>query len=147
MLLSATTENYLKAIYKLNAQTTIVTTNNIALALGTTAPSATDMIKKLALNKLITHTKYRGVGLTAKGNKAALTIIRRHRLWELFLNKVLGFKWDEVHQMAEQLEHVSVPELIERIDQYLGYPKFDPHGDPIPDAMGKIAKHQYQSLL
>lgn len=146
MQLSATTENYLKAIYKLQNQAPVVTTNNIAYALGTTAPTAHDMIKKLAQGKLITHTKYRGVGLTTKGNKAALEIVRRHRLWEVFLSKTLGFKWDEVHAMAEQLEHVSAPALIDRIDQYLGYPKFDPHGDPIPSATGKIAKNVFKPL-
>ncbi|MEO8146946.1 MAG: metal-dependent transcriptional regulator [Bacteroidia bacterium] len=138
---SYTIENYLKAIYKLSEKTTdTVTTNDIAAALSTKASSANDMIRKLALKKYLKHEKYRGVQMTDKGNKVALNVIRRHRLWELFLVKTLGFKWNEVHVIAEQMEHVVSDDLINRLDHFLGYPKFDPHGDPIPDANGKIQK-------
>jgi DtxR family transcriptional regulator, Mn-dependent transcriptional regulator len=138
---SYTIENYLKAIYKLSEKTTdTVTTNDIAAALNTKASSANDMIKKLAAKKYIKHQKYRGVQMTDKGTKIALMVIRKHRLWELFLVKTLGFKWDEVHVIAEQMEHVVSDVLVNRLDHFLGYPKFDPHGDPIPDTNGKIQK-------
>jgi DtxR family Mn-dependent transcriptional regulator len=96
------------------------------------------MLKKLADKKLIDYLKYQGVTLTEKGKKAALTVIRKHRLWEVFLVEKMNFKWDEVHDIAEQLEHIDSDELVNRLDKFLGYPKFDPHGDPIPDKNGKI---------
>ena len=140
---SLTEENYLKAIYKLleNGES-VVTTNAIAFKIRTRAASVTDMLKKLSNKKLIHYQKYQGVSLTGKGKKIALGIIRKHRLWEHFLVDKLYFKWDEVHEIAEQLEHIHSEELINRIDKLLGYPKFDPHGDPIPDMHGKFAKRQ-----
>lgn len=147
MELSYTIENYLKAIYKLSdSNMAAVTTNQIAAAQNTKPSTANDMIKKLADKKYISYQKYRGVTMTAKGNKQALEIIRKHRLWEVFLVKTLGFKWDEVHHIAEQMEHVSSDELINRLDKFLEYPKYDPHGDPIPDAKGKIEKPQLIQL-
>lgn len=147
MELSYTIENYLKAIYKLSENnTTTVTTNQIAAAQNTKPSTANDMIKKLAEMKYISYEKYKGVAMTAKGNKQALEIIRKHRLWEVFLVKTLGFKWDEVHPIAEQMEHVSSSELINRLDKFLEYPKYDPHGDPIPDEKGKIEKPQLIQL-
>ncbi len=136
---SFTEENYLKAIYKLIEQEgDVVSTNAIAEKMSTKAASVTDMLKKLSDKKLINYQKYQGVTLTSKGEKVALTIIRKHRLWEMFLVEKLDFKWDEVHDVAEQLEHINSDKLIEEIDKFLNYPKVDPHGDPIPDAKGKL---------
>lgn len=138
---SLTEENYLKAIYKLleNGEE-MVTTNALAFKMRTRAASVTDMLKKLSKKKLINYQKYQGVSLTAAGKKIAISIIRKHRLWEYFLVDKLKFKWDEVHELAEQLEHIRSEELIDRIDKLLGFPKFDPHGDPIPDTHGKFVK-------
>ena len=136
---SFTEENYLKAIYKLIEQEgDVVSTNAIAEKMSTKAASVTDMLKKLSDKKLINYQKYQGVTLTSKGEKVALTIIRKHRLWEMFLVEKLDFKWDEVHDVAEQLEHINSDKLIEEIDKFLNYPKVDPHGDPIPDSKGKL---------
>lgn len=136
---SFTEENYLKAIYKLiEKDGEVVTTNAIAEKINTRAASVTDMLKKLSLKKLINYQKYQGVTLTTKGEKAALDIIRKHRLWEMFLVEKFNFKWDEVHDVAEQLEHIHSEKLIEELDKFLNYPKTDPHGDPIPDSKGKL---------
>lgn len=143
---SFTEENYLKAIFKLLEINEVVTTNAIALKINTKAASVTDMLKKLADKKLINYEKYQGVSLTNQGKKVALNIIRKHRLWEVFLVEKLNFKWDEVHYMAEQLEHINSEELIQRMDKFLGFPKFDPHGDPIPDSNGKLIENK-SSLL
>ena len=136
-----TEENYLKAIYHLAIQADSVSTNQIAASLNTKAASVTDMLKKLAEKELINYTKYQGVTLTAAGEKVALSIIRKHRLWEYFLVEKLDFKWDEVHDVAEELEHISSKELIDRLDDFMGNPKYDPHGDPIPDSKGKFNVH------
>jgi DtxR family Mn-dependent transcriptional regulator len=142
-----TEENYLKAIYSLSDQgNTLVSTNGIAERLQTKASSVTDMLKKLSDKKLINYEKYQGVTLTPAGNKVALKIIRKHRLWEVFLVEQLKFKWDEVHDIAEQLEHVVSPELVNRLEEYLDYPKFDPHGDPIPDRKGVFSNRKEFSL-
>jgi len=134
-----TEENYLKAIYHLSAKKTDpVNTSSIAFSLATTSASVTDMLKKLAEKNLVEYEKYKGVRITRKGEKVAINIVRKHRLWEVFLTQTLKFKWDEVHSMAEELEHVSSDELIKRLEEYLGFPRFDPHGDPIPDLLGKI---------
>jgi len=135
-------ENYLKAIYHLSLNDLNVSTNQIAAALCTKAASVTDMLKKLADKELINYERYQGVTLTAVGEKIALQIIRRHRLWEYFLVEKLNFKWDEVHEMAEELEHISSVELIDRLDKFMDYPKHDPHGDPIPDREGNFKKHE-----
>lgn len=140
---SFTEENYLKAIYKLlEREGDTVTTNAIAEAIKTKAASVTDMLKKLSEKKLINYRKYQGVTLSEKGEKVALSIIRKHRLWEMFLVEKLNFKWDEVHDVAEQLEHIDSDKLIEQLDKFLNYPKTDPHGDPIPDAKGKLKSHK-----
>lgn len=147
MMNSFTEENYLKAIYKLNElNTDSVSTNAIAEKLNTKAASVTDMLKKLAEKKLINYQKYQGVSLTAAGNKVAIKVIRKHRLWEFFLVNTLKFKWDEVHDMAEELEHINSEELVLRLDNFLGNPKFDPHGDPIPDANGKFSTQKNKLL-
>jgi DtxR family Mn-dependent transcriptional regulator len=140
MLISYTEENYLKAIFSLsrvyNEQE--VSTNQISEHLKNKAASVTDMLKRLSDKKLIDYKPYRGVKLTEKGKKTAVKVIRKHRLWEVFLVEKLNFKWDEVHDIAEQLEHINSDELIEKLDNFLGRPKADPHGDPIPDASGKF---------
>ncbi len=136
---SFTEENYIKAIYKLNEKYgNNVTTNAIAEKTNTKAASVTDMLKRLSSKELINYKKYKGVTLTAKGEKLALNIIRKHRLWEMFLVEKLEFKWDEVHEIAEELEHINSEKLIEQLDKFLDYPKVDPHGDPIPDSKGKV---------
>lgn len=136
---SFTEENYLKAIYHLSDQnSTEVTTNAIAEVTNTKAASVTDMLKKLADKKLINYIKYQGVTLTEIGTKAAVNIIRKHRLWEVFLVEKLGFKWDEVHDIAEELEHINSTTLVDRLDDFLGNPAADPHGDPIPDRTGNF---------
>ncbi len=144
---SFTEENYLKAIYKLSGPEHVpVSTNAIADRLKTKAASVTDMLKKLSEKKLINYKKYQGVSLTTGGKKIAVRIIRKHRLWELFLVEKLNFKWDEVHEMAEHLEHIQSEELIERLNKYLGYPTRDPHGDPIPDKDGNFAPFHSKQL-
>jgi DtxR family Mn-dependent transcriptional regulator len=137
---SFTEENYLKAIYKLMESDGLsVSTNAIAEKMNTKAATVTDMLKKLSVKKLVNYTKYKGVSLTSPGKKIAVSIIRKHRLWEFFLVEKLDFKWNEVHDIAEQLEHVNSSELVERLDKFLGHPKNDPHGDPIPDIHGHFA--------
>ncbi len=136
---SFTEENYLKAIFHLSPEKDhAVNTNAIAESLCTKAASVTDMLKKLADKNLINYIKYQGVTLTDKGRDTALNIIRKHRLWEFFLVNKLNFKWDEVHDIAEDLEHINSKKLIDNLDEFLGFPKFDPHGDPIPDKNGLL---------
>jgi DtxR family Mn-dependent transcriptional regulator len=136
---TSTEENYLKSIYHLSVgHPNPVLTSEIADSLTTSSASVTDMLKKLSEKNLIEYERYKGVRITRKGERVALSIIRRHRLWEVFLTDVLKFRWDEVHEMAEELEHVSSDELVSRLDAFLGYPKVDPHGDPIPDTNGKL---------
>jgi DtxR family Mn-dependent transcriptional regulator len=139
MTTSFTEENYLKTIYHLQQQSNnSVSTNSISEALQTKAASVTDMLKKLADKQLINYEKYQGVTLTHHGQKNALSIIRKHRLWEVFLVEKLNFKWDEVHEVAEELEHIHSEKLINRLDEFLDFPEFDPHGDPIPNSKGEI---------
>src|SRR5688572_30568010 len=133
-----TEENYLKIIYKILESSPVVYTNDIASRANTRAASVTDMLRKLSKKKYINYKKYNGVTLTPMGKKVALNIIRKHRLWEMFLVEKLGFGWDEVHEVAEQLEHIHSDKLVEQVEKALNYPKFDPHGDPIPDKNGKI---------
>ncbi|MGZ3757958.1 MAG: metal-dependent transcriptional regulator [Mucilaginibacter sp.] len=134
-------ENYLKSIYHLSLTSINVSTNQLAARLNTKAASVTDMLKKLADKQLINYTRYQGVSLTPSGETVAVQIIRKHRLWEYFLVEKLNFKWDEVHEMAEEMEHISSKELIDRLDKFMGYPKHDPHGDPIPDSDGHFSAH------
>lgn len=143
---SVSEENYIKAIFHLQQQDGTVTTNELAGELKTRPASVTDMMKKLKAKKLVHYQPYRGFRLSSEGSKVALGIIRRHRLWEYFLAEKLKFSWDEVHAVAEELEHVSSKKLIEKLDEFLGYPKADPHGDPIPDVNGKIEHYSYQCL-
>ncbi len=143
--LSTTEENYLKAIYKLTEQKeeakNFVNTNSIAKAMSTSAASVTDMIKRLEKKKMLDYQPYKGVKLNEEGKQISNTLIRKHRLWEVFLLEKLNFKWDEVHDIAEQLEHIQSDELTDRLDAFLGYPQYDPHGDPIPDKEGNVQFH------
>ena len=134
-------ENYLKTIYHLTTNSDAeISTNAIAEMMVTKASSVTDMLKKLAEKDLVNYKKYQGVSLTDEGKLAAKMIVRKHRLWEVFLVEKLDFPWDEVHDIAEQLEHIKSEQLIDKLDDFLGNPTEDPHGDPIPDAKGKIIK-------
>jgi DtxR family Mn-dependent transcriptional regulator len=132
-------ENYLKAIYHLESDSKKgISTNAIAKSLETKASSVTDMIKKLSEKEVVLYVKYQGVTLTEFGKKTAANIVRKHRLWEVFLVEKLNFSWDEVHDVAEQLEHIKSPKLINQLDALLGFPTHDPHGDPIPDKEGNV---------
>ena len=147
-MLSYAEENYLKAIYHLSeGGLKEVATNAIAEDLNTKAASVTDMIKKLAAKGAVSYKKYKGVNVSEEGKMEALQIIRKHRLWETFLVEKLKFHWDEVHEIAEQLEHIKSPLLIKRLDEFLGFPKFDPHGDPIPDEFGTFKTKAKTALL
>ncbi len=138
-MLSFVEENYLKAIYHLSkGGQNSVSTNALAETMNNKAASVTDMIKKLSAKNVIAYEKYKGVNISQKGKTEALTVIRKHRLWETFLVEKLGFSWDEVHEVAEQLEHIKSPLLIEKLDEFLDHPSVDPHGHPIPDKDGKI---------
>ena len=133
-------ENYLKAIFHLERKYPGgVSTNALAEQMETKASSVTDMIKKLSDKDLVNYKKYQGVRLSKSGKSTAVTVIRKHRLWEVFLVEKLGFNWDEVHDVAEQLEHIQSEKLIQELDRFLGFPKRDPHGDPIPDAQGNFS--------
>ena len=147
MSFSTTEENYIKAIFHLQHATGNVTTNELAAKLHTSAASVTDMLKKLKLKKLLSYERYKGVRLSVEGKKLALGVVRKHRLWEFFLVDTLQFGWDEVHEVAEELEHISSKKLIEKLDTFLGNPKFDPHGDPIPDSQGKMAIQKHINLI
>ena len=139
-------ENYIKAIYHLQKESGKVSTSLLASAIKTKPASVTDMLKRLQLKKIVYYQPYYGFELTESGNKVALDVIRKHRLWEYFLVNKLGFDWNKVHEVAEDLEHISSKELINRLDDFLGNPSFDPHGDPIPDQKGKIKTIRQSSL-
>ena len=144
---SQSEEDYLKALYHLEMDFNSVSTNSIADYLDMKPSSVTDMLKKLAEKKFINYQKYKGTSLTKNGKLIALSIIRKHRLWETFLVEKLGFGWDQVHNIAEQLEHIKSEELIENLDNFLGNPKYDPHGDPIPNKDGEIEKMNQKLLV
>jgi DtxR family transcriptional regulator, Mn-dependent transcriptional regulator len=140
-------ENYLKAIYNLDKQgLKKITPTAISESLGNNPASVVDMIKKLVDKQLLQYEKSKGVKLTKTGANVAISIVRKHRLWEAFLVAKLGYGWDEVHDIAEQLEHVYSPDLADRLDKFLGFPQYDPHGDPIPKANGDSAR-TYKTLL
>ncbi len=146
-MFSQSEENYLKSIYHLSLISNKgITTNAIAKKLETKASSVTDMVQKLSEKELIIYKKYQGVTLTEFGKKTAANIVRKHRLWEVFLVEKLNFSWDEVHDVAEQLEHIKSRKLIQELDSFLGFPTHDPHGDPIPDDKGNL-KISEKSLL
>jgi DtxR family transcriptional regulator, Mn-dependent transcriptional regulator len=140
-------ENYLKAIYNLEKQgLKKITPTAISEALGNNPASVVDMLRKLVEKKLLQYEKSKGVKLTEKGRNVAVLVVRKHRLWEVFLLEKLGYGWDEVHEVAEQLEHVHHPELADKLDKFLGFPEYDPHGDPIPNANGETAV-TYKTVL
>lgn len=145
--MTSSEENYIKVIYHLSSSTPKgVNTNAIAIVLNTKASSVTDMVKKLSEKNLVSHQKYYGVTLTETGLREAKMIVRKHRLWEVFLVEKLGFSWDEVHDIAEELEHIKSEKLTNKLDAFLGFPNTDPHGDPIPDQKGEI-RNINKSLL
>jgi DtxR family Mn-dependent transcriptional regulator len=146
--LSYTEENYLKAIYSLSERNESfdTSTNEIADRIKTKPPTVSDMLRKLTEKKLVSYEKYKRVQLTKAGKQVAILIIRKHRLWEVFLHDKLQFAWDEVHEVAEQLEHIHSEELILRLEKFLGFPKYDPHGDPIPSANGELSPIQRTTL-
>lgn len=146
-MFSLAEENYVKAIYHLERECKgQVSTNAIADRMETKPSSVTDMVQKLAEKDVLSYEKYRGAQLTETGRKIAVNVIRKHRLWEVFLVEKLNFPWDEVHDIAEQLEHIQSDELITRLDKFLEYPDFDPHGDPIPDKHGNVKRTEKRLL-
>ena len=145
--LSPSEENYIKSIYHLQQTAESVNTNALADHIKTKPASVTDMLKKLQVKNLVNYNPYKSFRLSKEGNKAALNIIRRHRLWESFLVNQLHFSWEEIHEVAEQLEHVTSRKLVDKLDAFLGYPRFDPHGDPIPDSNGKINQQKQMPLF
>lgn len=146
--LSFTEENYIKALFHLSHGTSeSVNTNALAESMQTTPASVNDMVKRLSQKKLVSYQKYKGATLLPAGEKIALSVIRKHRLWEVFLVEKLDFKWDEVHEIAEQLEHIQSPTLIQKLDDFLGRPRVDPHGDPIPDENGHMKKLSRASVV
>ena len=143
MEISVSQENYLKAIYKLASREGVASNQAIASVLESTPASVTNMLRKLTEMGWIDYEAYRGATLTAAGNKRALELVRKHRLWEVFLVEKLQYDWDAVHPLAEELEHIGGEELVNRLDAFLGHPQYDPHGDPIPDSEGNIRKRQH----
>jgi DtxR family Mn-dependent transcriptional regulator len=147
MAISFTEENYLKVIHRLSEATSEdISTNAVAELMQTKAASVTDMLRKLADKGWVNYQKYQGVRLSTAGEKIALSIVRKHRLWEVFLVDKMGFNWDEVHEIAEQLEHIESDQLVNKLDEYLGFPKTDPHGDPIPNKDGVLPELAYSHL-
>lgn len=147
MILTTAEENYLKTIYTLsNGGTKSVSTNDISAAIKTKAASVSDMLRKLGEKEVIEYRKYYGVNITEEGKKRALHLVRKHHLWEVFLVDKLQFAWDEVNEVADALQHIQSPLLIQRLDSYLNFPKFDPHGDPIPDEYGDIKARPRQAM-
>lgn len=147
-LLTYTEENYLKAIYSIQHTNNVgeVSVNEIAERMQTRPATVTDMLRKLSDKELIHYEKYKKIQLSSSGSLVALQILRKHRLWESFLHSQLHFSWDEVHEVAEQLEHIQSQKLIDRLDEFLGYPEYDPHGDPIPKHNGDVPKSMAQLL-
>lgn len=148
-MLSFTEENYLKALWHLTMDNTHkeeAGTNELAAHLNVKPATANDMLKKLKEKKLVDYKKYGKSSLTNIGKKLAIEVVRKHRLWETFLYEKLEFTWDEVHEVAEQLEHIKSQKLVDKLDKFLNYPAFDPHGDPIPDEHGKVKKMKTQPL-
>jgi DtxR family transcriptional regulator, Mn-dependent transcriptional regulator len=147
--LTYTEENYIKAIYSIQHGNNVgeVSVNEIAERMHTKPATVTDMLKKLSEKQLIHYEKYKKIQLSSSGSKEALSILRKHRLWETFLHDKLQFSWAEVHEVAEQLEHIQSQKLIDSLDAFLGFPDFDPHGDPIPNANGEIPSSEAVSLI
>ena len=145
-MISLTEENYLKAMFNLSQVTGEVFVNDLSKELDIKMPSVTSMVKRLASKNLVNYQSYKPLTLTEKGEKLALSIIRKHRLTEMFLVEKMGFGWEEVHEVAEQIEHIHSPKFFAKMDEMLGYPTVDPHGSPIPDSHGNIHQKTYQNL-
>lgn len=145
-MISLTEENYLKAMFNLSQETGEVFVNDLSKELDIKMPSVTSMVKRLASKDLVNYQSYKPLTLTEKGEKLALSIIRKHRLTEMFLVEKMGFGWEEVHEVAEQIEHIHSPKFFAKMDEMLGYPTVDPHGSPIPDSHGNIHQKTYQNL-
>ena len=143
---SQTKENYLKAIYFLAKKNEKISFSDLSKEMGVSIPTVNNMVKKLQSNNWVIYQKYKPIKLTAKGKKAAALIVRKHRLSEMFLEKIMGFGWEEVHDIAEDIEHVQSTKLFDRMDELLGYPTIDPHGSPIPDKQGKVVNKKYLKL-
>jgi DtxR family Mn-dependent transcriptional regulator len=143
---SLTEENYLKALFSISSESGEVNVNELSKRLGIKMPTVTSMMKKLAEKKLVHYESYKPLHLTEKGKKEAAVIIRKHRLTEMFLVEKMGFGWENVHEIAEQVEHIHAPEFFEKMDELLGFPKVDPHGSPIPDKTGKMVWKEYNKL-
>jgi len=139
---NTSTENYLSEIFKLEQSAIKVKTNLLAKKMGISDAAVTDMLKKLSVNGLILYERYKNIELTKKGRKYASVIVRRHRIWEIFLYQIVGLPWDKVHDEAHRLEHSSSDELVDKLEEILNFPEFDPHGDPIPGKDGKVPKHK-----
>lgn len=146
MMISLTEENYLKAMFNLSQETGEVFVNDLSKELDIKMPSVTSMVKRLASKNLVNYQSYKPLTLTDEGEKLALSIIRKHRLTEMFLVEKMGFGWEEVHEVAEQIEHIHSPKFFAKMDEMLGYPTVDPHGSPIPDSHGNIHQKTYQNL-
>ncbi len=143
---SSTEENYLKALYNLSNPQGEVSISDLAHSLNVSMPTANSMVKSLQKSDLVLYEKYKPVTLTKKGQKEAALIVRKHRLTEMFLFKKMGFGWEEVHEVAEQIEHIHAPKFFERMDEMLGHPTIDPHGSPIPDNQGRMQEFSYSPL-
>ena len=143
---SLTEENYLKALFNIANETGEVNVTELSKRLGIKMPTVTSMMKKLAEKKMVHYESYKPLRLTEKGKKEAGLIIRKHRLTEMFLAEKMKFGWEDVHDVAEQIEHIQSPAFFDKMDELLGYPKIDPHGSPIPDKSGKIAWKEYNKL-
>ncbi len=146
IMASTTEENYLKALFNLSNSTGEVGISDLAQSLQVSLPTANSMVKSLQKGGWVIYEKYKPVVLTLEGKKAAALVIRKHRLTEMFLVKKMGFGWEEVHEVAEQIEHIHAPKFFKRMDEILGYPTVDPHGSPIPDAQGRMQEFSYQPL-
>lgn len=143
---SHTEENYLKALFSLSIETGTITVSDLSLRLGVSIPTVNSMIKKLHEQGLVAYEKYRPISLTARGKKEAALVIRKHRLTEMYLVEMMGFGWEQVHEIAEQMEHIDSPLLFQRMDELLGNPTIDPHGSPIPDDKGRVEWKSYEKL-
>lgn len=141
-----TKENYLKTIFTISERKDNATISELAITMGVSKPTVNSMVKKLQENKWVNHEKYKPIKLTPKGKKVAALIIRKHRLAEMFLTNFMNFGWEEVHDIAEEMEHLQSEKLFDRMDEILGFPTHDPHGSPIPDKSGKFLKLDYVSL-
>ena len=146
LMATITIENYLKALYNLNQESSAISLTDLSKEMNVSAPTVNNMIKKLQDKGWVAYQKYKPIKLTKEGAIQAAAIIRKHRLTEMFLVKIMGFGWEEVHDIAEQIEHIKSDDFFDRMDELLGFPKTDPHGSPIPDKNGEIIEQHYKTL-